>query len=225
MSSATNTYWHFVESRWRKTGSVGGSSCWSGTFRVGSCLIQREYVRLVVVESAGYAVLAAPRLAGALARQVLISTLRLRPPARGCAASDVVIVGVNQVAKDGAPEHDKAVPRRGEPVGNAVAVVRRAVVPTDCFEAVVVAVASRVDEDPDLAVGDGKVHQLFLTIIQVVEVRSVAVALELEVFVPGAAGANAEGVGDADIPALVGAARQWLSRCRCHRRQADEHGG
>ncbi|BAS81484.1 Os02g0807100 [Oryza sativa Japonica Group] len=186
------------------------------------CLIQREYVRLVDVESAGHGVLAAPRLAGALARQV---TLRLRPPARGCAASDVVIVGVNQVAKDGAPEHDKAVPRCGEPVGDAAAVVRRAVVPTDCFEAVVVAVASRVDEDPDLAVGDGKAHQLFLTIIQVVEVRSVAVALELEVFVPGAAGANAEGVGDADVPALVGAARPWLSRCRCHRRQADEHDG
>lgn len=88
------------------------------------CLIQREYVRLVDVESAGHGVLAAPRLAGALARQV---TLRLRPPARGCAASDVVIVGVNQVAKDGAPEHDKAVPLRGEPVGNAATVVRRAV--------------------------------------------------------------------------------------------------
>lgn len=191
-------------------------------------LIQAEDVRLVEVERPRYGVLAAPPLPGAPARQVIITGLRLA--AHGYAAADIVLLGVNQVTEDRATEHDEPVPRRGEAVGGATAErhIRQrqlalAVPPQSIVTDVgcaVAAIVSGVDEGPGLAV-EGQANQLDFR-HEEARRRVGVVANEPEVEVAGTAGANAEWVGDAGVPALVGAARRLLSPRWCHRRQADD---
>ncbi|KAB8089427.1 hypothetical protein EE612_014359 [Oryza sativa] len=187
--------------------------------------------RLVVGDIGWYPALAAPN-AGARRRR---HGVPLRRSADGRAAGDVVARVVAEVAEVGAAERDEAVPRGGYAVGVAAkeGQVHRVVtgVVADVALVAAVALAEHVDESYGLAVGDGQAGQIQPAPGQdrcrrgewreEGEARR-EVAVVAEELVAEVAGADAEGVGNADVAAPVGAARQWLTRRWSHRRQGDD---
>jgi hypothetical protein len=118
------------------------------------CVEVVELVRLEEVDAGRYLTLAAPH-PGALPRNGV-----LRQPAHGRAAADIVAETIDEVAKVGAAERDKAVLGRRKAVACAEEGYVRACVLFDKPTCGVVALARRFVVGPNLAGGEGQAGEL-----------------------------------------------------------------